>query len=70
MEEKLLPEYFDLIKEIKEPCDPIVDSFGRVTFFYIMLGDQQLPIYQPGSIMFETAVNGESDISVVHGGSQ
>lgn len=35
-----------------------------------MLGDQQLPIYQPGSIMFETAVNGESDISVVHGGSQ
>jgi hypothetical protein len=47
----------------------MLDSFGRATYFFIMLGNQYLPIYQPGSVMFETAVNPDSDISVVHGGS-
>lgn len=35
-----------------------------------MLANQELPVYQPGTVMFETAVKSDSDISVVHGGSQ
>ena len=41
-----------------------MDSFGRVTFFYIYLGNEKLPIYQPGAVMFESAVKSDSDIVV------
>ena len=47
-----------------------MDPYGRVTYFYVMLGDTLLPIYQPGSVMFETAIQKESELSVVAGGSQ
>jgi hypothetical protein len=49
---------------------PFIDVFGRVTYLYIVLGGIQFPIYQPGSVMFETGVNANTESSVVHGGSQ
>jgi hypothetical protein len=60
--------YDQIIQE--RPLDtPFVDVFGRVTFLYIVIGGIQFPIYQPGGIMFETAVVSDSKSSVVHGGS-
>ena len=35
---------------------PIVDSYGRVTYYYARLGDKKIPVYQPGTIMFECGV--------------
>jgi hypothetical protein len=42
MAEKLPEDQRSMIKESKEPY---MDSFGRVTFFYIELGNEKLPIY-------------------------
>ena len=58
-----------MIKEINDTKEPIIDSYGRVTFFYVVMANEVLPIYQPGSIMFESAVNEESDISITAHGS-
>jgi hypothetical protein len=52
----LQAEYRALIKETKDGDEPYVDSFGRVTFFYIFIGNTVFPIYQPGTVMLETAV--------------
>lgn len=67
MAEKLPDDQRLLIKECKEPY---IDSFGRVTFFYIELASERLPIYQPGAVMFETAVKGDSEISVATANGQ
>ena len=61
MDEKLPEDQRNMIKESKEP---ILDSFGRVTFFHVEMGDEKLPIYQPGSVMFESAVKSDSEIVV------
>ena len=61
--ENLQESYQNLIKNIdlNDPCvEPICDDYGRVTFFYISLGDQNLPIYQPGTVMFESSVQKDS----------
>jgi hypothetical protein len=66
--EKLDEEHRALIREIDNDDEPLVDHYGRVTYFYFMLGGNQLPVYQPGSIMFESAVRNDSELSVVaHG---
>ena len=49
---------------------PIVDSYGRVTYFYIKLADKNVPIYQPGTIMFECGVVSDSELAVEAHGSQ
>ena len=48
----------------------MVDTRGRFTHFYAKLGDKEIPIYQPGTIMFENAVLENSQLAVHHGGSQ
>ena len=58
-----------LIKEINDSSEPYKDHYGRITYFYIELAGHPLPIYQPGSIMFESAIVEDCDISVDHGGS-
>ena len=58
-----------MITEIPDSTEPYTDSFGRVTYFYIKLGKEALPIYQPGCIMFETGVKADSEVAVEHGGS-
>jgi len=32
----------------------IIDAFGRVTFFYGMLGPHKITVYQPQTIMFKS----------------
>ena len=53
-----------LIKEISEPNDPLTDHYGRVTFFNVVLGGELIPVYQPGTIMFESAVREDSEIVI------
>ncbi len=57
-------EYRALIKETKDGDEPYVDSFGRVTFFYLFIGNIVFPIYQPGTVMLETAVKKNSEIAI------
>lgn len=55
--------------EIDDEDEPIKDDYGRVTYFYVTLGGIKIPLYQPGTIMFESAVEPDSELSVVaHGG--
>ena len=61
---KLPDEIRVMIKEISDNKEPYCDHYGRVTYFYMMLGTEILPVYQPGSVMFETAVKEESDIAI------
>lgn len=49
---------------------PIVDSYGRVTYYYARLGDKKIPVYQPGTIMFECGVISDSSLKVEAHGSQ
>ena len=49
---------------------PIVDSYGRVTYYYARMGDTKIPVYQPGTIMFETGVVNDSELVVEAHGSQ
>ena len=58
------PEYRALIYEIQDNKEPYVDHYGRISYFYIVLGTKILPVYQPGTVMFETAVKVESDIAI------
>lgn len=50
--------------EIDEESRPIRDEYGRTTFFYCYLGDKVIPIYQPGSLMIETAVDSTNKLAV------
>lgn len=62
--EKLSSEQRAIIKEVTDNKQPLSDSYGRITFFYIVLGGEVLPIYQPGTIMFESAVLEGADIAL------
>ena len=33
-----------------------VDKFGRTTFFHVLLGQLRIPLYQPATIMFRSAM--------------
>jgi ribonuclease HIII len=66
LDEELKP----FISELDDQDEPYVDSFGRVTYFTAKLGGQTIPIYQTGSLMFESAVKEDSQTSVVHNDSQ
>lgn len=59
-----------MIKEITGSKQPISDGYGRVTFFYIILGGEVLPVYQAGTIMFESAVLDSSDVAIFSKGVQ
>ena len=49
----------------------VEDSYGRVTYFYARLGNKKIPVYQPGTIMFECGVIDESELAVeAHGAQQ
>ena len=37
---------------------------GRVTYFYAQIGDKKLPVYQPGTIMFETGVLNFGELAI------
>ena len=68
--EKVPQECRELIIEIPEEKDPYTDDQGRVTYFYTILGGIPIPVYQPGTIMFESAIKSDSNLVVEHGGQQ
>jgi hypothetical protein len=70
MKDKVEEKYRNQINEIPSYKEPMIDDFGRVTYFYLILGGVPIPLYQPGTVMFESAVSGDSDLSVVAHGSQ
>ena len=45
------------------------DRFGRCTYFHVDINGTKLPVYQPGSVMFDSAVK-DGPMAVHHGGSQ
>ena len=49
---------------------PIIDTYGRVTYYYCKLGDKNMPLYQPGTLMFETGIVSDGNLAVTAHGSQ
>ena len=45
MIEKLNDEQRELILEIGDNNEPYVDSYGKVTYFYTVLGEHIIPVY-------------------------
>ena len=48
----------------------MIDNYGRVTYYFAKLGNKKIPVYQPGTIMFECGVVEDSDLCVEAHGSQ
>ena len=75
--DKLLNEFYkSATKEFKYLifCDkehelPIIDQFGRITYFKFRIGGMSIPLYQPGTIMFETGMK-DGDFKVFHNNAQ
>ena len=63
----LSPETCHYVEEIDDSEEPYYDALGRATYFTAQVGGQTLPIYQTGSMMFETAVLEDSDIAIYWG---
>ena len=69
LKEKLDPAFLEHVKVISEDEEPFIDRYGRETCYYAELDDKRIWIYQPGTIMFESGVQGDGDLVVNHGGS-
>ena len=59
------PEEAQLIKQVESVSNKLIDEFGRVTFFYIQLGNRRFPVYQPTTIMFESSVKENGDLAII-----
>ena len=72
LEQKLPPEVVERIQVVntRKGERPIVDSYGRVTYFFAKLGPKRIPLYQPGTIMFECGVISSGSLAVEAHGSQ
>ena len=70
VKQKLDDMYQPYIFEIEKGKPPIIDSWGRATYFYAKMGRKRIPIYQPGTFMFESGVVNESPLNVTAHGSQ
>jgi hypothetical protein len=44
----------------------VVDEFNRANFCYVVIGPYKLPVYQPGSVMFISAVKENSLLNIFH----
>ena len=60
------PELRQYIRGDKATCG----YYGRFTEFYAKIGNKEIPVYQPGTVMFASAVKEGSDLAVVAHGSQ
>ena len=59
-----------LIKQVSGSSNFLVDEFGRVTCFYIKLGNRRFPVYQPATLMFESSVQENGDLCIKVDGFQ
>lgn len=71
--------YYEKMKERQDPGlmsflqeeddeDEIMDEYGRVTYYFVKVGSMKIPVYQPGTIMFISGVDEESELVCVHDG--
>jgi len=51
----------ELIIECEKP--EIYDRYGRTSFFYVSIGSAELPLFQPGTIMFISSVKSTSPMA-------
>lgn len=58
-----------MIVEIPEEDPPFSDSYGRCTFFVIKLAQHSLPVYQPGTVAFESGKK-PGEMAILHNGVQ
>jgi hypothetical protein len=45
MEERLDEDIFELITEVSDDVPPYVGEFGRLTYFFMMIGGKVIPLY-------------------------
>ena len=48
-----------IVKDVKYK-----DLFGRVSFFHVCVGGKQIPLFQPATIMFRSAIKSFSDLAI------
>ena len=70
LKQKLDSTLLGYVKRVEGEEKPHVDKLGRETNYYIMIDDKRIWLYQPGTVMFESAVKEGGDLAVNHGGSQ
>jgi len=58
------------LKNIKISDKIIYDEYGRSTFYYVTLANHIIPIYQPGTVCFVSAVKNDSGLVVDNNGQQ
>jgi len=63
LDEELDEEHRNLVSEVDENLEPFVGEFGRVTYFYMLIGGKVVPLFQPGSIMFVSGIQENSELS-------
>ena len=71
LEQKLSNDEFCMIKSVGSTSEqPYTDAYGRCTHFYVALTEKvRIWVYQPGSVMLDSAVV-SGELEVCHGGSQ
>lgn len=67
LQEQLKPALFNFIHKSNSPLE---DEWGRVTFFYTMIGPHVVLLYQPGTPTFISSVDGNCDLMVCHDNCQ
>lgn len=63
-------DLYNSIIEIANDDDPYVDHYGRCSFFKVKIADEEIPILQPGTIAFESAVKENSSIACMYKDAQ
>ena len=67
----LEPESAGLVKQVHDAGSQyLVDEYGRVTCFYVNLGNRRFPVYQPATLMFESSVQENGDLCILKQGFQ
>ena len=69
LKQKLDSTLLAYVKRVEGEEKPHIDKLGRETNYYIMIDDKRIWLYQPGTVMFESAVKEGGDLAVNHGGS-
>ena len=58
-------DLYEYIVEIKNDDNPFTDHYGRCTYFKVLIADKQIPILQPGTVAFESAIKPGSNIATM-----
>ena len=58
------------LHKIDTNSTPLVDEFGRSTYFYSNIGPYKILLYQPGTPTFFSSINEDSDLVATHDNCQ